>query len=120
LSKGSDRNFPTPTVDADRIIFVGNIMAEAVLRALPKIEGHDVAGRYGLTSGEYVTVLGDDDGLSERTLEAARWAAAGRMSVLAVSSSGAFPPAAGFPPGPMPLPISASSACSIILRNISA
>ena len=41
-------------IDADRIDFVGNVMAESVLRSLPRIEGRDVAARYGLESGNYL------------------------------------------------------------------
>jgi UDP-N-acetylglucosamine 2-epimerase (non-hydrolysing) len=41
-------------IDDDRIVFVGNIMAESVLRALPKIEGRDIAERYGLMHKRYV------------------------------------------------------------------
>lgn len=41
-------------VDEGRVHFVGNIMAESVVRHLPKIEGRDVCGRYGLEPGEYV------------------------------------------------------------------
>ena len=38
-------------IDSDRIEFVGNVMAESVLRGLPRIEGRDVAARYGLEPG---------------------------------------------------------------------
>ena len=41
-------------VSADRIAFVGNIMAESVLRNLPKIAERDVAARYGLAEGKYL------------------------------------------------------------------
>ena len=34
--------------------FVGNIMAESVLRNIPRLAGRDVAARLGLTPGEYV------------------------------------------------------------------
>jgi UDP-N-acetylglucosamine 2-epimerase (non-hydrolysing) len=43
----------TEGIDAERVHFVGNIMAESVLRNLPRIEGRDVAGRYGLAAGGY-------------------------------------------------------------------
>jgi UDP-N-acetylglucosamine 2-epimerase (non-hydrolysing) len=38
----------------ERIAFVGNIMAESVLRNLPIIEDRDIASRYGLEKGSYV------------------------------------------------------------------
>jgi len=41
-------------VSPDRITFVGNIMAESVVRNLPRIAGRDVASRLGLTKGAYV------------------------------------------------------------------
>jgi UDP-N-acetylglucosamine 2-epimerase (non-hydrolysing) len=41
-------------VDDSRIEFVGNIMAESVLRNLPTIADRDVASRYGLEKGSYV------------------------------------------------------------------
>ena len=41
-------------VAADRIAFVGNIMAESVLRSLAKIADRDVAARFGLAHGEYL------------------------------------------------------------------
>jgi UDP-N-acetylglucosamine 2-epimerase (non-hydrolysing) len=54
---------PTPTaadnldaegIDADRIVFVGNIMAESVLRNVPRLKDRGVAARLSLTPGEYV------------------------------------------------------------------
>ena len=54
---------PTPTaadnlaaegIDADRVDFVGNIMAESVLRNSVGLEEREVAARLGLTPGEYV------------------------------------------------------------------
>jgi UDP-N-acetylglucosamine 2-epimerase (non-hydrolysing) len=52
----ADENLLSEGVAPDRVHFVGNIMAESVLRNLPRIEGRDIAGRYGLAAGEYVLV----------------------------------------------------------------
>lgn len=41
-------------VDGERIHFVGNIMAESVLRNLPRVATRDVPARRGLVTGEYV------------------------------------------------------------------
>jgi len=41
-------------IDGDRIEFVGNVMAESVLRGLPRIEGRDITARYGLEPGDYL------------------------------------------------------------------
>ena len=41
-------------VDPARIHFVGNIMAESVLRNLPRIEGREVPARSGFETGGYV------------------------------------------------------------------
>jgi UDP-N-acetylglucosamine 2-epimerase (non-hydrolysing) len=51
---GADANLVAEGVAPERIHFVGNIMAESVLRSLPKIADRDIAARYGLTKGEYV------------------------------------------------------------------
>jgi UDP-N-acetylglucosamine 2-epimerase (non-hydrolysing) len=54
---------PTPTaadnlaaegIDADRVVFVGNIMAESVLRNAPGLAERGVASRLGLQAGGYV------------------------------------------------------------------
>lgn len=52
----ADDNLLAEGADPARISFVGNIMAESVLRNLARIEGRDVCGRYGLKAGEYVLV----------------------------------------------------------------
>jgi UDP-N-acetylglucosamine 2-epimerase (non-hydrolysing) len=52
--EGADANLIAEGVDANRIAFVGNVMAESVLRNLPKIADRDVAARYDLTRGAYV------------------------------------------------------------------
>ncbi|MDO9557798.1 MAG: UDP-N-acetylglucosamine 2-epimerase (non-hydrolyzing) [Coriobacteriia bacterium] len=52
----ADSNLLAEGVDSSRIHLVGNIMAESVLRNLPRIEGRDVCGRYGLKPREYVLV----------------------------------------------------------------
>ena len=48
------RNLIAEGIDSERIHFVGNIMAESVLRNLPKIEGRNTCDRYELAAGEYV------------------------------------------------------------------
>jgi len=50
----AEDNLIAEGVDAERIHFVGNIMAESVLRNLPRIEGRPVAVRGDLQAGEYV------------------------------------------------------------------
>jgi len=50
----ADDNLLAEGVAPERIHFVGNIMAESVLRNLPRIEQRDVAARQGLAAGEYV------------------------------------------------------------------
>lgn len=50
----ADENLIAEGVDPARIHFVGNIMAESVLRSLPRIEGRDVCGAFGLARGGYV------------------------------------------------------------------
>lgn len=54
--KEADHNLLAEGIPADRIRFVGNVMAESVLRNLPRIEGRDVCGRFGLPRGGYVLV----------------------------------------------------------------
>ena len=50
----ADANLVAEGVATERIHFVGNIMAESVLRNLPRIERRVVAAREGLAAGEYV------------------------------------------------------------------
>jgi UDP-N-acetylglucosamine 2-epimerase (non-hydrolysing) len=52
--ESAEGNLLAEGVDSERIAFVGNIMAESVLRNLPRIAGRDIAARYGLTPGGYV------------------------------------------------------------------
>ncbi len=52
--RGADENLIAEGVDPARIHFVGNIMAEAVLRSLPRIAGRSVAARGDLAAGHYV------------------------------------------------------------------
>lgn len=49
-------NLVSEAVDPARIHFVGNVMAESVLRNLGRIEGREVASRYGLAPGDYALV----------------------------------------------------------------
>jgi UDP-N-acetylglucosamine 2-epimerase (non-hydrolysing) len=49
----AEANLIAEACDRSRISFVGNIMAESVLRNLPKIEGLDACGRVGLSVGSY-------------------------------------------------------------------
>ncbi len=50
----ADENLVAEGVDRARIYFVGNIMAESVLRNLERIEGRDACGAQGLVRGGYV------------------------------------------------------------------
>ncbi len=50
----ADQNLLAEGVDAARIHFVGNIMAESVLRNLARIETRDVCSTHGLAPGGYV------------------------------------------------------------------
>jgi UDP-N-acetylglucosamine 2-epimerase (non-hydrolysing) len=50
----AEDNLIAEGVDPKRVAFVGNIMAESVVRSLPTIESRDVASRYGLRRKEYV------------------------------------------------------------------
>jgi len=50
----ADENLVAEGVDAARIHFVGNIMAESVLRNLERITNRDVCGAHGLPHGGYV------------------------------------------------------------------
>ena len=52
----ADDNLRGEGVDPARIHLVGNIMAESVLRNLPRIQGRDVCGGFGLKAREYVLV----------------------------------------------------------------
>lgn len=54
--RGADANLTAEGVDAGRIHFVGNIMAENLLRTLPKVEGMSPYATHGLESGRYVLV----------------------------------------------------------------
>jgi UDP-N-acetylglucosamine 2-epimerase (non-hydrolysing) len=47
-------NLTSEGIDADRVSFVGNIMAESVLRNFDRLKERAIAERYSLTSGEYV------------------------------------------------------------------
>jgi UDP-N-acetylglucosamine 2-epimerase (non-hydrolysing) len=50
----ADENLLAEGVDAERIHFVGNVMAESVLRNLPRIADRQVAARGDLEPGEFV------------------------------------------------------------------
>lgn len=50
----ADENLIAEGVDASRIHFVGNIMAESVLRNLARIDGRDVCGALGVAPRGYV------------------------------------------------------------------
>lgn len=52
----ADENLLREGVDPARIRFVGNIMAESLLRSLPRVEARDACARYGLARGGYVLV----------------------------------------------------------------
>ena len=51
---GADDNLIAEGVAPERISFVGNIMAESVLRRVLQIAERDVASRYGLVPGHYI------------------------------------------------------------------
>lgn len=55
-AREADENLVAEGIARERIHFVGNIMAESVLRNLVRIEGRDVCGGYGLAKGGYVLV----------------------------------------------------------------
>ncbi len=55
-AREANENLVAEGVDRERIHFVGNIMAESVLRNLERIEGRDVATNHGLEAGAYVLV----------------------------------------------------------------
>ncbi len=48
-------NLTSENVDSDRIVFVGSILAESVIRHAEEIRKLDAASVYGLQRGEYVT-----------------------------------------------------------------
>lgn len=50
----ADDNLLAEGVDASRIHFVGNVMAESVLRALPRVAERNACARHGLEPGGYV------------------------------------------------------------------
>jgi UDP-N-acetylglucosamine 2-epimerase (non-hydrolysing) len=52
--EGARDNLLSEGVAEQRIHFVGNVMAESVLRNLPRIEDRDVASRFGLARGNYL------------------------------------------------------------------
>ena len=47
-------NLAAEGIDTERVVFVGNIMAESVVRNARGLEGRGVAARMSLTPGEYV------------------------------------------------------------------
>ncbi len=53
-AREADENLVAEGIDRERIHFVGNIMAESVLRNLERIAGRDVCGAYGFAAGGYV------------------------------------------------------------------
>jgi len=55
-AREADENLVAEGVDRWRIHFVGNIMAESVLRNLERIDGRDVCGAYGFAPSGYVLV----------------------------------------------------------------
>jgi UDP-N-acetylglucosamine 2-epimerase (non-hydrolysing) len=52
--ESAEDNLIAEGVSVDRITFVGNVMAESVVRNLPKIADRDISSRYRLTKGAYV------------------------------------------------------------------
>lgn len=55
-NREAESNLVAEGVDPARIHFVGNVMAESVLRNVERIGDRDVASRYGLAAGEYALV----------------------------------------------------------------
>lgn len=55
-TSGAGENLAREGVDPARIHFVGNVMAESVLRNLGRIESRDAFESYGVRRGEYVLV----------------------------------------------------------------
>lgn len=49
-------NLAREGIDARRVHFVGNVMAQSVLKYLPQLSGRDVIGRFGLERDGYVLV----------------------------------------------------------------
>jgi len=52
----AEENLLREAIDASRIHFVGNIMAESVLRNVGRITNKQVAEKFGLSAGEYTLV----------------------------------------------------------------
>jgi UDP-N-acetylglucosamine 2-epimerase (non-hydrolysing) len=52
-TREADWNLRNEGVEPDRVHFVGNVMAESVLKHLPQAEGRESAREYGLQGGEY-------------------------------------------------------------------
>ena len=50
----SAENLAAEGIEMERVHFVGNIMAESVLRSLPRLENRNVAASHSLTPGEFV------------------------------------------------------------------
>jgi UDP-N-acetylglucosamine 2-epimerase (non-hydrolysing) len=55
-TRGAEQNLIAEGIDAERIDFVGNIMAESVVRNVARIESRDPAAAWALAKGEYVLV----------------------------------------------------------------
>ncbi len=55
-NEAAEANLVAEAVDRSRIHFVGNIMAESVLRNVERIRDREVCGRYGQTPGQYALV----------------------------------------------------------------
>ena len=49
-------NLAAEGIDGDRVVFVGNVMIDSLLRQLPKARALDMPARHGETRGEYVAV----------------------------------------------------------------
>ena len=55
-SRDADANLQAEGVPAERIHFVGNVMLDSLVAALPRARELDAASRRGLSRGEYVVV----------------------------------------------------------------
>ncbi|MBK6486613.1 MAG: UDP-N-acetylglucosamine 2-epimerase (non-hydrolyzing) [Gemmatimonadetes bacterium] len=53
-SRDAEPNLVREGIDPSRIVFVGNVMIDSLLRILPRARALDMPGRLGVTEGKYV------------------------------------------------------------------
>lgn len=77
----------SPEPELERLLREQGLLNDRRLRYVRPAERLDMTGNHnaavGLATGEYVCLIGDDDTISPDALEAARWAAAHDMEVIA-------------------------------------